>query len=153
MIPVAQLIDSPDNGDCFRACVASILEVDPLTLPNISEAEYKDRYWLDVMNDAIAKFGLAIMYTSSGQCFWDLPYFIWSVQSPRFEGKTHAVVASCEEGPGHKVHGWRIAWDPSPWRDYEPEKRAECYDKPLAAYFFVATDPSAMVRSVTGKAG
>lgn len=30
MRPVAQLIDSAENGDCFRACVASILEVDLL---------------------------------------------------------------------------------------------------------------------------
>lgn len=146
MKPVAQLIDSAENGDCFRACVASILEVDPLTLPNISDPEYKDRYWLGVMNDAIAKYGLAIMYTANGQCYWELPYFIWSVRSPRYEGKTHAVVVSTEEGEGHTVlGGWRIAWDPSPWRDHEPDKRAECYDAPLAAYFFVATNPAAML--------
>ena len=144
MKPVAQIIDSPETGDCFRACVASILEVDPHEVPNISDPAYKGRYWLGVMNEYLAPRNLALMYTANEQCFWELPWFIWSVRSPKYEGKTHAVVVSTTKGPGHNVHGWRIAWDPSPWRDHEPEKRAECYDKPLAAYFFVALDPRAV---------
>lgn len=146
MIQVAQLIDSPENGDCFRACVASILELDPRTLPNVSDPQYKDRFWLGVMNDALASRNLKIFGTSNKQCFWELPYFIWSVPSPVYEGKFHAVVVSYDtEGPGHRVlKHWRIAWDPSPWRDHEPEQRATCYNEPEAAYFFVPLDPRAV---------
>ena len=50
--PVAQLIDSGEDGDCFRACVASILELDPLDLPNVGDpAVAKGRYHVAVMNE------------------------------------------------------------------------------------------------------
>lgn len=138
MKPTPQLIDSPVNGDCFRACVASILEVDPATLPNISDPRYKDRYWLGVMNEALASRNLALMYTTNEQCYWELPYFIWSIRSPTYEGKTHAVVVNYDPSrPG--TDSWRVVWDPSPHRD-EPG-RDEFYNKPLAAYFFVVLDP------------
>lgn len=145
--PVPQLVDSADNGDCFRACVASILEVDPLELPNISDPEYKDRYWVGVMNEALAKHGLAIHYTLGGAAFHEIPIFIWSVPSPRYEGKMHAVVVRhLEEHDESAVLGWwKVAWDPSPWRDTDVDHRRECYAKPIAAYFFVASDPAAWV--------
>lgn len=44
MIPFDMLIKhDPDRGligDCFRACVASILEVDPLFIPHFCEADW-----------------------------------------------------------------------------------------------------------------
>ena len=37
MIPVYQTIFTAETGDCYRACVASILEVPIKTLPNFME--------------------------------------------------------------------------------------------------------------------
>jgi hypothetical protein len=142
MKPVAQLVDNPETGDCFRACVASILELDPLTLPNIHDPEFKDRYWLGVLNEKLAPFNLALMYTAKEQCYWEIPYFIWSIRSPTYEGKTHAVVVNYDEK--REGSAWKIAWDPSPHRD-EPG-REPFYAKPLAAYFFIAVNPKRVMR-------
>lgn len=142
MRPVAQLIDSAVSGDCFRACVASILEIDPLTLPNISDkAEIGDRDWMRVMNGAIAKYNLALVIPSNGTHFTEMPFYISAIQSPRYEGSTHAVVVGYDE-KRDGMSSWYVAWDPSPWRDHEPERRAEFYAKPLHAYIFVSVDPS-----------
>lgn len=142
MVPVPQLIDSPDTGDCFRACVASILEVDPLTLPNINDPAYKDRYWRDVMNEALAPHNLAIQSTTNKQCYWEHPYFIWSIRSPKYEGQSHAVVVAYDPKRGG-MSAWYVAWDPSPWRD-EPG-REPFYADPHSAHFFTVVDPRKLV--------
>lgn len=141
MIPVPQLVDSPVNGDCLRACVASILEVDPLTLPNVGDkAVTGDRHWLNAMNDALAPRNLALFQTSNGQAFWEFPYFVWSIVSPKYEGVTHSVVVSYDTNRRDGIlGGWKVEWDPSPYRD-EPG-RDVFYAKPIGAIFFVVVDP------------
>jgi len=142
MKPVAQLVDSPENGDCFRACVASILELDPHALPNVGDPAVRGgRYFISVMNEALAPWNMQLMYTANEQCYWEMPVFIWSIRSPKYEGKTHAVVVTCDF---KREKPWQVAWDPSPYRD-EPGREA-FYAKPVAAYFFVVVDPRALVQ-------
>jgi hypothetical protein len=136
--PVPQLVDSGENGDCFRACVASILELDPNDLPNVGDpAVANGRYHVTVMNEALAKWHLALFLINKHTHWTETPYYIWSIRSPKYEGKTHAVVVAYDEK--RDGMGWYVAWDPSPWRD-EPG-REKFYAKPLAAYLFLALDP------------
>ena len=139
MRPVPQLIDSGENGDCFRACVASILELDPNELPNVGDPEVaKGRHHVAVMNEALAQWNLAIFLINEHTHWTEVPFYIWSIRSPRYEGKTHAVVVSYDAArPG--MDSWKVVWDPSPHRD-EPGRDA-FYAKPLASYLFLALDP------------
>lgn len=58
MIENKQLIVDAGKGDCFRACITSILEIpnDP-KLPNIDDEDYICKWW-----DFLGKFGMDIVY-------------------------------------------------------------------------------------------
>lgn len=118
------------------------MEVDPLLLPNIGDPEVtKGRYQVGVMNEALARWNLVIVIPAQGTHFHEIGYYIWSIRSPRYEGKTHAVVVGYD-GAREGMSAWHVAWDPSPWRD-EPGR--EAFHKPLNAYVFLALDPSRQV--------
>lgn len=63
MIPVDQTIPKPPKGDCFRACIASILELPILNLPNPHHPEF---HWWDAWNKWLDDRGLDLVE-------WDIP--------------------------------------------------------------------------------
>lgn len=98
MRPVNQLElhDPPDSiGDCFRACIASILELPADEVPHFGRLA-----WPDENMDVIAASWLALLLNRElvywdaplfrGDPLWDLP-LIASGKSPRSEAH-HAVV-------------------------------------------------------------
>ena len=99
MIRVAQEVHSDKDGDCFRACLASITELPDV--PNWVEHEM----WFTDLLGWLRERGWE-MFTRPP----DRPptgYSIGVIWSPTFKGARHAVVA--ENGD--------LAWDPSPLRD------------------------------------
>ncbi len=107
MKPVTQTILTAPGGDCFPACLASILELPLDMVPNFQGNDWQLRY-----HEWLRPFGLAMLTT-------DIPadeqikqfravvlpgYTILAVDSPRFAPLLHAVVA--RDGA--------VVWDPHP---------------------------------------
>lgn len=107
MKPVTQTILTAPGGDCFPACLASILEMDLADVPNFQGDDWQLQY-----HDWLRPFGLALLTTAIPadaqiERFADvvLPgYTILAVDSPRFAPLLHAVVALDGE----------VVWDPHP---------------------------------------
>jgi hypothetical protein len=99
MIPIDQTIYGPE-GNCFQACIASILEVPLDDVPECLGGRYDQRLldWLHSKG-----LGLVLKPTAGG---WLTGYCILTAKSPRTEGN-HAVVIK----DGEVVH------DPHPERD------------------------------------
>jgi hypothetical protein len=126
MKPVDQaVLHEPESGrfgDCMRACVASLLEMECETVPHFlhdgDESQYNAR-----LQAFLASHGLCAMtftawsiHTYKADVGITAPiYHIISGPSPRFPGQSHAVVG---------VDG-QFCHDPHPDRSYiqgEPEK-------------------------------
>lgn len=103
MRPVEQTIPSPPHGDCFRACIASILEVGIDDLPNPISDD-----WAKEWGEHLETRGLSlveIVLTERG-CWWHIAneqYWIASVPSLNYPDKFHSVV----------MRGGELAHDPS----------------------------------------
>lgn len=111
MIPVDQTKLGHPEGDCFSACIASILEIPLEDVPNP-----KGEDWVHRFNEWLRDYGLAIVTMGLPEGAKDMPldmrryflpgYCILAVKSPRGDW-THAVV--CLDG--------EIVHDPHPQRD------------------------------------
>lgn len=107
MKPVEQLLtgggfEAPpeERGDCFRACVASILELDPRELPNPHDSEHWGKAWIA----ALAEYGVEPVFLTEGFQGTPFPgYWIASIPSPSIDGD-HCVV----------MRGLDFAYDPMP---------------------------------------
>lgn len=107
MKPVVQTILTAPGGDCFPACIASILEMDLAEVPN-----YQGEHWQHHYHAWLAPLGLAFLTTNipSEELIASWPgmvlpgYTILAVDSPRHPGHLHAVVA---------LDGV-VVWDPHP---------------------------------------
>jgi hypothetical protein len=110
MKPVDQTILAPPDGNCFAACLASILEMPLAEVPN-----YKSDQWVTEFNAWLKPRGLALLTItlpegienmSQDERRYFLPgYCILAAQSPRYDC-LHAVV----------VHDGEIVHDPHPER-------------------------------------
>lgn len=117
MKPVEQTILAPPHGDCFRACIASLLELPIEEVPNFGQEEGEPAgEWFQKWQRWLAPRQL-ILYT------WDIEkggftppgYALLGADSPRGDW-LHSVV--CLDG--------QIVWDPHPgradgvgkWRDW-----------------------------------
>jgi len=93
MIPVYQTIFTAETGDCYRACVASILEVPIETLPNFMEDgsnHFNEK--LETWSEALGIIILDVIPNEETlELFRDV-YWLASGPSPRFENTDHAVV-------------------------------------------------------------
>ncbi len=110
MKPVMQKLISKVDGDCFGACIASILELEEW--PNFHT---DTRSWLEYWNDWLEPLGLEVVYAQ--HIAPPRGYAIMSIKSVNIAGATHAVVWHGSTGNGKVVH------DPSPLKhpdDYEP---------------------------------
>lgn len=108
MIKVEQQVIDRDAGDCFVACVASILELPLSAVPSIHTEPAWDAHcrWLNSANLALVQ-----ITHHPGDI---AGYAIRSIRSYTFEERSHAVV----------THNGMVVWDPSPNRkDYDDD----CY--------------------------
>lgn len=84
-----QLVTSPTIGDCFRACMATILQLPPEVLPNDHSPGFHSTW------DAfLRQFGMDLLYGGPKDAIWVGGLWIASVKSLNFKENTHAVVMS-----------------------------------------------------------
>jgi hypothetical protein len=122
MKPVEQRVVSPDAGDCFSACIASILELPLERVPTIHGDNSWDR-WMDWFEAANASL---VLLDSNPP---PPGYAIRSILSYAFEARTHAVVS----------FNGVVVWDPSPHRR---DLADECYGQWTRHWIIVPLDPT-----------
>lgn len=116
--------DDKNIGDCFRTCIACILEVPPESLPH-----YTDEKWLAKWQKYLKRYGLALRIGGIDASYRG--YTIAGVPSLNYGRKVeHAVVA------------WRgsLAYDPT------PGKKRQRIRKVSNHLYFEAIDPSKISR-------
>lgn len=118
MKPVDQLRIDDVNGDCLRACVASVCELPPEDVPNFSEKGFMAglEEWGRQQGHKVIWLNLPSETSLDKIWFGSVPdYFIVWGESPRPKAdgtaKQHAVVA---KGKGYGVE---VIHDPHPSRD------------------------------------
>ncbi len=104
MKPQIQRIANDIDGDCFGACVASILELEDW--PN-----YHSKDWFCQWQDWLAQFGLTLVGYSVQDLYFPRGYFILAVPLAGFRNrkKSHAVIYY-----GQQDGTSELVWDPSP---------------------------------------
>ena len=101
MTPQRQKITSNKNGDCFGACIASLLEIPLDTLPNPHGDD-----WLTVWKTWFEDRGMAI--TWHYKRIWRQHLWIASAKSKNFKDTTHAII----------MKGSVVEFDPSTKKRY-----------------------------------
>ena len=137
MIPVKQTLFGDHNGDCFRACVASIFELQLESIPNFcdqDECKAENKHWMDRFNDWLRPHGLYYMEVNvKTPVQWlNFPsgYHTIGGKSPR-GNFNHSVVGQA----GKPIH------DPHPDNTFL-DGDSTCEGDPLCYGFFVMLDPS-----------
>ena len=126
MIENRQRIVNSKRGDCFRACITSILNIpnDP-SLPTPD-----DPRWFIKWSKFLAQFGLEIVYEHKS--FWRRGYWIASVPSLNFKGVSHAIVMS----------GDRVRFDPTKKKGYKKGRNLLGKEVIQGGWYFEVTDAS-----------
>lgn len=111
MIPQEQRVVDDKQGDCFGACVASILEVKDW--PNFHTNE--NGHMRDQWNRWLEGYGLELIYYQFGSYPVPRGLAILTVQSTHFPGNQHAVVWDGSKETDGDL-GACVVWNPSPYR-------------------------------------
>ena len=126
MTPQRQLHVSPETGDCFRACMCSVFDIENTDdLPNVD-----DDKWLWRWKTILRRIGITVEYDDKR--IWRAGYWIASVPSKNLEGQTHAIV----------MHGHKVAHDPSTKRRYRRGTNMLGASLVDGGFYFVVEDPS-----------
>lgn len=112
MKPVMQKVYNSQRGDCFSACVASILELQLDDVPNFHDFDDKDfsdalDEWFNDRGMVYLEFDLTIGDATEFISQLDMVYTIGTIRSPRARAIRHAVVCK----------GGKIIHDPHPNQD------------------------------------
>lgn len=134
MKPVTQTRFGEPEGNCFAACVASILECSLTDIPDLLDWP-KDRNWLEWFNDGLAGKGVGVFYAAASPAepfngyIPNGGHFIASGPGPR--GLLHSVVMQAQPGKlddtGAVVNQLNeLAHDPNPTGDGILEVNSIC---------------------------
>lgn len=125
-----QLVADSVKGDCFRACVTSVLGIpNSPKLPNCDDPEWSLKW-----DRLLGRFGIALSY--SQKACWRRGYWIASVKSKNFKEVTHAIV----------MNGIYVAWDPSTKVRYKAGESLLGKDVVLGGHYLEVTDPSKLAK-------
>lgn len=107
MIPVDQTKFGKGEGNCYQACLASILHLSIDEIPQFDEAEERGGYWLTAANRWANERGLHIIVVR------EIDWVSWS----RYPGY-YICGGPAERGLGHACvyHKGELAHDPHPSR-------------------------------------
>lgn len=116
MIPVDQTTFGHPGGNCFSACVASILELPISEVPYfMGDLDESNHVWAKRLDDWLEPRGLYALHFNINdralhdrENLWPKGFYILNVKSPRGD---HSVVA---RGP-------KVVHDPHPKRDWLDE--------------------------------
>lgn len=100
-----QLISDPVIGDCFRACMATLLQLPPEILPN----DHSPHWWF-TWRDFLSQFGLELTTGGSKDAIWCSTPWIASVPSLNYETEYHAILMHM---------GGKVLHDPSTKKRYK----------------------------------
>lgn len=100
-----QKVFSNEIGDCFRACMATVLQLPPEVLPNDHTP-----YWHFIWEVFLRQFGISITSSNANGPIWQEGLWIASVKSKNFENGSHAIVM-------HETT--RVFHDPSTHKRYK----------------------------------
>lgn len=98
MKPVNQKIISATDGDCFDACMVSILELSDFPKWERRSSQY------ELWNEYLEKFNMQVVYYSLGSFPLPYGYSILSVRSALFANARHAVVFQSDGWTGQIIH-------------------------------------------------
>ncbi len=107
MRPAYQADIHPDAGDCFRAALASILEVPTTSLPTFgTPGDEMNHGWFELVHSYLARFGLGLLMAQfrDGQINPCLPEAWVLVQGESGGGAPHVVVGRIVHGDGGAAH-------------------------------------------------
>ena len=104
---VYQTIIDNEKGDCFRACLASIMELPIKTVPNNHESKQAQFFFY---NNWLKQFNLQLAFIQFGSMPLPEGCFILSVKSVMFPNCTHAVIGKEDKETGIA----EIVWNPNP---------------------------------------
>lgn len=133
MIPIYQTILDSQNGNCYAACLASILECSLEEIPNFMTCgpdEFNNilTKWLEAKNFTILSVNINRDESFITAMIKDV-YSIGTIKSPRFEDALHAVVCK----------GFNIIHDPHPDVSFPYEEEVLYFDviiiKDLKKYY------------------
>ena len=129
MIPQAQKVIDKSKGDCFRACMASFLE-----LPN--DERLPDGYEsVTPWNEWLAKFGMTLGWDRAA--IWRQSYWIASVKSKNYnDGTTHAII----------MNGIQVAFDPSTKKKYRKGLYMLGTDMVLGGWWLEVVNPNLLYK-------
>lgn len=133
MIKYDQLISGgkDSDGDCFRACIATVLQLPIETLPN-----WHDNMWFLKWDNWLHERGLGITVHSF---YYGVDgYWIASVKSQNYKDTTHAVVMNDE----------KLFHDPSPVKKF----KSISDDDILASYHIGLTNIDKLIQTEIAEA-
>ncbi len=135
MIENKQLIVNSKKGDCFRACITSILEIpNNPKLPNVDDKQYMSKWYR-----FFRQFGMDIYYDE--EKIWRGGYWIASVPSLNFKNVSHAIV----------MNGSEVAFDPSTKKRYRKGRGLLGTGIVSGGNWFGITDPSLLHNFISYK--
>lgn len=118
-----QLVVDAKRGDCFRTCVACILDRDVESVPNFCEKDSASEQWEQIVTWLHSQgWGFVKLYPHDRN-WWintegmDGVLCIASIPSLRYEGGSHAVVAQLQvdrKDGSHSPARVVLVHDPSP---------------------------------------
>jgi len=92
MKPVKQRTVNPQYGDCFPACLASLLELPIEVIPNDHSGT-----WFQIIRVFLGQFGLSLTFHNSQGPIWSETPWIASVKSKNYQDTTHAIIMQDQE--------------------------------------------------------
>lgn len=99
-----QQVTSPLIGDCFRACMATVLQLPPEVLPNDHSPGFHG-----VWARFLQQFGLDFVYGGPKEAIFMGGFWVASVRSLNYKENTHAIVMT----------GSKVYHDPSNKKRYK----------------------------------
>lgn len=104
MIKYKQLVFGAETGDCYRACMATLLQLPPIVLPNDHSP-----MWYYNWRNYLTQFGLQMSSSSPADGpIWSNHIWLASVPSLNLEGYSHAIL----------MDGQKVYHDPSRKKKY-----------------------------------
>jgi hypothetical protein len=139
MIEVEQTIMSPPDGNCFAACLASILELPLEVVPNLArfwhDGEW-DRAW-NKQQRWLERFGLRVTWAepSDAKDWRPEGYWISTNNVGQGEHDQHATV----------WRGHEMVWNPCPGSKADGSDLGAC----TLIEYFIALDPAKIARTLS----
>ena len=112
-------------GDCFPACMASLLELPVEVMPN----DHSDSWW-DVWRSFLGQFGLSIQSDHAKGAIWQSHPWIATVKSKNYKGGLHAIIMESSE----------VLFDPSTAKTYKKGQSLLGKDIVVAGYRILVSD-------------